>query len=574
MYIFRDGKYEATGAELISCLQTALGDARRAPNHPSNAECEDRLLAALIAAGELECALLDSRADDSLLDASCSIASLITEGLARAFLTGRKDSFPSVLQLIERIEAGARYQAAVQEGFAYYALHPRKLATLLEQMLVDGALPGAGERSVRVLGIRSIGVTLSAVACATLGLHGIDCRRISVRPEGHPYDRRLRSSQRLCHWVRSAADAEFLVVDEGPGISGSSFLAVAEALESCGVAAGRIHLIGSREVDAAELLACDAARRWSRFNIHTIPAEPLIPREAGENFSGRARWSFFGCPPESEPGSWTTLGPAAYLAQDRQSTFTFAGFGHYGEAIGERCRALGEAGFAPRYLGSRRGFVQSELPAGRLLSPGDVSPKLISRLAAYLAFRANAFAVPVAQTPELEVMLRRNWQIEFDEELGVAESRLSAKEIVICDGRMRAHEWLRSSRGEVLKLYSGNDGDNHFFPGPCDIAWDVAGCILEWELEPEAQRRLIDEYTARTGDAIAARLAPYLLAYAVFCMARAKMGSCSSQSQDDAEALARDYRRYRALALRLRTAQEESSEESSESDPEPLGRAS
>ena len=562
MYIFRDGKYEATGAELISRLQIALRSARFAPGE----ECEDHLLAALIAAGELECALLDARADDSLLDASCSVASLITDGVARAFLTGRKESFPSIHQLADRIELGARYQAAVQEGFAYYALHPRKLATLLDRMLFNEILPRAGGGAtatasnsglaggaVRVLGIRSIGVTLSAVASAALGLRGIDCRRISVRPIGHPYDRRLQSSPRLHQWVRSAADADFLVVDEGPGISGSSFLAVAEALENCGIQNNRIHMIGSRQVDPADLLARDGARRWSRFCFHAIPAEPLVPANAGENFSGRARWNFFGCPPEIESGSWSALEPAAYLSRDEQSTFTFAGFGHYGEAVSARCKALADAGFVPSYLGNRRGFIQSALPPGRLLTPADCSPELISRMAGYLAFRAQAFAVAAAQTPELEVMLRRNWQIEFGEELGLAESQLRTARVVICDGRMGPREWLRSSRGELLKLNSGNYGNNHFFPGPCDIAWDLAGCIVEWELQPEMQRRLIDEYTARTGDAIAARLTPYLPAYAIFCMACAKMAASGSQGEAEEEALMRAYRRYRALALRLRS---------------------
>ncbi len=105
MYIFRDGRYETTGAELISRLQNALCIARCA----SGEDREDHLLAALIAAGELECALLDARADDSLLDASSSIASLITDGLARAFLTGRKDSLPSIHQLADRLANSPRF---------------------------------------------------------------------------------------------------------------------------------------------------------------------------------------------------------------------------------------------------------------------------------------------------------------------------------------------------------------------------------------------------------------------------------------------------------------------------------
>ena len=86
-----------------------------------------------------------------------------------------------------------------------------------------------------MLGIRSIGAALSAVACAALRIRGVECERITVRPAGHPYDRKLEVTDRMREWVESSGDADFLVVDEGPGISGSSFLAVAEALTSCGI---------------------------------------------------------------------------------------------------------------------------------------------------------------------------------------------------------------------------------------------------------------------------------------------------------------------------------------------------
>ncbi len=56
-----------------------------------------------------------------------------------------------------------------------------------------------------VLGIRSIGVTLSAVACAALRLRGIECRRFTVRPTGHPYDRKLELTPEFCEWIAHAA---------------------------------------------------------------------------------------------------------------------------------------------------------------------------------------------------------------------------------------------------------------------------------------------------------------------------------------------------------------------------------
>ena len=61
----------------------------------------------------------------------------------------------------------------MQEGFAYYALHPRKVAMLLDTLALTSP--------VAVVGIRSVGVTLSAVACASLRLRGVECRRLGRR---------------------------------------------------------------------------------------------------------------------------------------------------------------------------------------------------------------------------------------------------------------------------------------------------------------------------------------------------------------------------------------------------------
>jgi hypothetical protein len=117
---------------------------------------------------------------------------------------------------------------------------------------------------------------------------------------------------------------------------------------------------------------------------------------------------------------------------------------------------------------------------------------------------------------------------------------------------MMPHEWLYTGGGELLKLDAGSHGDNHFFPGPCDIAWDVAGAIIEWELQGELRECFLDEYEARSGDAVAARLTPYLLAYTTFRMGWCKMAALAMQGEYDEALLTRDYKRYRAIALRLR----------------------
>jgi len=327
---------------------------------------------------------------------------------------------------------------------------------------------------------------------------------------------------------------------------------VAEALEHCGIAPGRIHLIGSRAVAPATLRATDAIRRWERYRFSVLQSAPLEPPGAGVNLSGGSWRRRFRCPEDAMPAAWPPLEPAKFLARDEQSFFRFEGFGHYGEAVGARAARLADCGFAPPYLGNHRGFGEYELVPGQMLALGDCSTELLERMASYLALRGTAFACATEQAPELETMLRWNWQNEFGEELGSAESRMGAERVVVCDGRMLPHEWLRRERGELLKLDAGSHGDNHFFPGPCDIAWDVAGTIVEWELQGEARSYFAGEYARRSGDAVAARLVPYLLAYATFRMGWSRMAAAAMQGEYDEALLERDYRRYRAQALRLR----------------------
>jgi hypothetical protein len=374
---------------------------------------------------------------------------------------------------------------------------------------------------------------------------------------GHPYDRELQVTAELREWVKDAGDADFLVVDEGPGISGSSFLAVGEALASCGVEDGRIHLMGSREVIPATLRATNACERWQRFHYHVMPSPPLAPARAGDGPIDRRRlWKSSCARDERElPALWAPLEPVKFLACDGRSLFCFEGFGGYGEAVGKRSALLAAHGFALSYLGSCRGFGEYELLGGCTLELRDRSPEVLERMAAYLALRSTAFASETPQTPELEEMLRWNWQLEFGEELSDAEARLRAERVVVCDGHMMPHEWLRSDGGELLKLNAGTHGDNHFFPGACDIAWDVAGALVEWELEGELQEHFVSAYEARTGDAIRGRLLPYMLAYTVFRLGWSRMAAAAMQGSGDEPLLERDAERYRAQAKRLRAAQ-------------------
>jgi hypothetical protein len=250
MYVFRDGRRLLRGCDLVKSLRNAIESAESAVG------MED-IVAALLVAGELACALADADSPHT------PIANEITDHIARVVVgSATRDHLRAVGSKLDSIDAPERVPLSVQEGFAYYALHPLKFAHVVEQL----SLPP----QVVVVGVRSIGLTLSAITLAALRRLGHDAERISVRPTGHPYDRVLQLSADQQAWVAQHKDAEFLVVDEGPGLSGSSFIAAAEALLRSGVAPERVLLLGTRIPDVSALRMTGAAARWGRFRAIAV----------------------------------------------------------------------------------------------------------------------------------------------------------------------------------------------------------------------------------------------------------------------------------------------------------------
>ncbi len=534
MYVFRDGRRNVRGTRLISELQRWLQQIETGPN-------DDLCLGALIAAGELECALADVGAEQS------TVMALITDELAEAVMgTGTLD-LKGLLAKLSLIEAPDTLSIAVAEGFAYYALHPFRLAEPIRQ-IATGA-------PVRIIGLRSIGATLSAVAKAVFSQAGSPAERITVRPTGHPYDRKTELTSGEQQWLHEAGeDALVVIVDEGPGLSGSSFLSVAEAVEHTGIPPRRIVMLGSRYPDLTQMRAPNAMQRWPRFRFFTAAPGPLLPPDAAIDLTGGSWRHQFWEDFDHQPAAWTQLEPAKYMSKDRRKFYKFHGYGHFGEEIASRAAAASESGFSPEFEGMVRGFGKYRVERGRLCSAQELSPELLRHAAEYCAFRIIKFVVPAADSKELATMAKWNWQCEFGTEL--PEPSLSTEHPVIADGRMLPHEWLLTDDGRLLKLDGATHGDDHFFPGPCDIAWDLAGMIVEWELNPAQSSEFLEKYRELSGDDARKRVREYVLIYAIFRMAWSKMAARASSGSFDEKLLFRDYMRYRTVALTLRSQME------------------
>lgn len=171
------------------------------------------------------------------------------------------------------------------EGYAFYALRPEAYGLAARRLRLTGR--------PRVIGLRSIGTGLACMAAAALS----SPPPLTLRPLGDPFDRRLSVAAELERQMISD-DCHYVIADEGPGMSGSSFGAVADWLEERGIPAERIAFLPGH-AGALGSQACARHRdRWASAQHPVVSLdrpeegwlEPLIgrPRQPLVDLSGGA----------------------------------------------------------------------------------------------------------------------------------------------------------------------------------------------------------------------------------------------------------------------------------------------
>jgi hypothetical protein len=527
-WIFRDGRRTIPGANVLVAIKSDLGRGR------------EGWIDALIRTGELEAALSDVN------DRHRVLAAQATEFLAEAVVTGSISSSDAAASVLSRIVVSGMITVSPPEGFTYYALHPLDFSRAAAQLRLEA-------REYAIIGIRSIGSTLSAIVSAALKGMGAKCSRVTVRPTGHPYSRRTDFTQEQIEWIqrRQSERAQFLIVDEGPGRSGSTFLSVAEALVGQGISPGQITMIGSRQPDPESLCAQDAATRWQRFRfVATTPS--VNSRFADCMYAGGGNWRGILLASHSEwPESWTQMERLKFISPDRKTFFKFEGMGRIGSDIHTRAVALRGAKFIPDFDWGDDGFAGYELVNGRRLQQADAEPDLLSHMARYCAFRFANFQAPDGTQSELRRMVEFNAEQEFGLDLKLPENAFQCVHPVIVDGRMQPWDWLVTTSGQFLKTDALDHGDNHFFPGPCDIAWDIAGIAVEWRLGSGSLNFLIKEFRKLSGVDVSSYVHNYLLAYTILRASFCRMAGTTMRGTDEEARLLSAYAQYRARAANL-----------------------
>jgi hypothetical protein len=527
----------------------------------------------LIEAGELEQGLLDQQLllhkeerPSPIGEAASRLTRAVAEVLLPSFRTfGALPPGPSVrfaMEPVERaleallaLELPEEVAVSVPEGYAFYGLYPETYFCAAEALRREGSGP------LRVVGIRSIGTGLAAAVAAIVGERAAVA---SVRPGGHPFSRKVAVGQRLGSELLAGisegngARPRFSIVDEGPGLSGSSFGCVADWLEDRGVASEDVSFFPSHGGGLGPYASERHRSRWDRAHRHVVEFERVFTSPEArwpltlwmEDLAGKpegpledlsaGRWRERLFPDRSQwPAADVQGERRKYLlpAAGRRWLLKFAGLGRYGREKLAMAEVLGKAGLIPPVAGLRYGFLVGPWIEGARplpLAPEVDRLTLLDAVARYLAFRVSHFpAVPEDRgaTPfKLFEMASFNTKRALGPHLGwaVQEWQNHLAEIarlerpVLTDNKMHTWEWLVTPEGKILKADALDHHRANDLVGPQDPAWDLAAAAVELDLG-DAELALLADAVARRGSVPRAepvQLGFYTVAYLSFQVGR------------------------------------------------------
>jgi hypothetical protein len=223
------------------------------------------------------------------------------------------------------------------------------------------------------------------------------------------------------------------------------------------------------------------------------------------------------------------------------------GAGSMADAAAGRIALLAQGGWTIAPLAVTHGFVATPwLDARPLTRAAAADESVVRRIAGYIAAVSPGTigeAEHRAGWERLAEMLCFNARESLGDAAGDAARRCADVARALLppgpvpkygDGRLAPHEWLRAPDGRVVKTDCAGHEADHTVVGRQPIAWDVAGAIIEWDLDAAGQAVLL-ERVGRLSDSgsAPALLAFYLSAYAAFRVGLCSM--CLAQTSDPAE---------------------------------------
>ena len=271
-------------------------------------------------------------------------------------------------------------------------------------------------------------------------------------------------------------------MDEGPGLSGSSMAAVAEAARRAGVPRERVAFLPGHPGEPGAQ-ASETTRAWWRdAERFVVGAEELRWEGLTLEETLAARTDEAVAVEELTGGRWRAL---AYRDEGERPPL---------DAPFERRKLLVRRADGSALLwkfvglavpGTTLGFAAAPWIEGVALTRGDASPALLETIGRHLAAAAGpplAPSVAAATHARLAGMLQANAGEAGIEALPFPErSRESSRSAG--DDRLAPWEWRRLPDGGIVKAGRKSPAGDHTVVGRTPVEWDVAAAIVEWGLD-------------------------------------------------------------------------------------------
>ncbi len=528
----------------------------------------DGLRALLIQAGELEQGVHDH--------AECSpkiqhALNEVTNCAARAFHSqwrrGDTRQSTALLQTLRTrlnvlpVESDPLLILKIPEGFEFYTLFPEQYCAAADAWARERP-PASQSRKVLVVGIRSIGTTLSAVVKVALEYAGWEAHRLTVRPVGHPFNRRIDPDEVVLPSVHRA-----IVVDEGPGVSGSSIAAVVTWLRQAGVT--DISIFPGHHMEPGSAAPEHVRVIWAKTPRYTVPLnrirwggltlEQQLLRKAAKlhqqdgpmgriiDFSAglwrkhvydaEEQWPAVAALFERTKYWCGTRGEASGTRGEETAVlWKFCGLGSaYGPTVGNPKSESRN----PKWMGFEALTWRNGSPI-KLERTHD--PDVLRQGMEYIAESAGPELPPQEQTAavgRLREILYWNSREAMGEDFAtellhrVQSEHINSGGLSYTDGRMGLHEWIETPGKRLVKVDTRGHLFDHTCVGPQSLLWDVAGFCLEWDLAGVSRAVALAHITNHCMALDFRNLPFYEAAYAAF-----RMGLChlaAGQTADPAE---------------------------------------
>jgi hypothetical protein len=432
------------------------------------------------------------------------------------------DMMPTTL-----VRSAVPLSIVVPEGYLFYALFPE----LYAQVGRDMARESSGVRYV-VVGVRSIGTSLSAALAAGLRSAGCLVARHTVRPIGDPFDRKVIIPPDIQAAWREAADrgTRFVAVDEGPGLSGSTLASVVRAFHRAGVFPDRIVIVCANPPGPLPKSGPEVQAIWQTTAVHSVqPASERLLSGCIPGLLSGACHAGLQLDRDLSWGAWREkAAPLLPLFERRKLLLhdqngepvlaKFLGFGVWGAHKAAGSRRIAERGLAPPFRGYAHGFLVQDWVGETL--PDTIAEcngsELLDAAATYYAglYRDTSPASGAIDLVDLATTveeIRDAWfGVGAFGDLGRMVQAAAAGRPRAGEGDQRPEpvEWRRSGH-RILKCDTADHYLDHSWARRQDIAFDLAGFMDEWHLDPGRRDRFMVAYTRASGDTGAPNRLPF-----------------------------------------------------------------